>query len=215
MKKFLIFAIITLLSLSVNAQKYYTKDDVTVSWKYWSDLNSWDWLISNGKKITINCFPHIVTDGMNLINPPEIIATYCRNNKFIVLKFNEENSDSQHNGIRITTNIGDTHLSKVLPTYSYLEERPWYEIDFENIIYEPMYDRIMIPIGIDENGYHNAICIDFAISSGIPQRQNEIQHFDENKVKYYNLLGEEVDIDNVSGQIVIKTDGKMSQKIFK
>lgn len=214
MNKFLICVILTFLSISVNAQKYYSKDDVTVSWLYWSDSNSWDWLISNGKKVILNCFPQIINNGMHLTNPTEIIATYCHNNKFIVFEINERSPWDEYSGISLSGK-GKTNLSKILPSYSYLTEQPWYEIDFENIIYEPTYDRIMIPIGIDENGYHNAICFNFSTSSGIEQLRDEPQDFDEDKVNYYNLRGEKVDIDNVSGQVVIKTDGKKSQKILK
>ena len=123
---------------------------------------------------------------------------------------------NNNKGIRIRySDRSNSNLCQLLPTYPYVSSQPWYEIDFENIIYDPAFNRIMIPIGIDENGYHNAICIGFNSSSRIASQEVDDSDFDESKTKYYNAKGQQIDVNNVSDGIIIMTDGKKAKKIMK
>ena len=91
----------------------------------------------------------------------------------------------------------------------------WYDIDFENVVYDATFDRIMIPIGIDETGYHNAICIDFSVATRVAANEISDNKFDESKTRYYNANGQQIDPNSISDGILIKTDGKKTIKIIK
>ena len=91
----------------------------------------------------------------------------------------------------------------------------WFELDFENIIYDAIFNRIMIPCGTDYNGYPNAICVDFLdTASGMSSTRYDDVEFDEDNVRYFNLQGIEVDADAANDEVIIKTDGRRSLKIF-
>ena len=205
-----------IVPLITKAQKYYAPEELEISWKYWTSQSDWYYLIGNGKKLTYSCVPNLSFDGIGLTNCHEIVTTYCHNNKFLVLTFNDNQENIYYKGIRIRYgSSANSNLYKLLPTYPYVSSQPWYEIDFENIIYDPAFNRIMIPIGIDENGYHNAICIGFNSSSRIASHEVDDSDFDESKIKYYNVKGQQIDVNNVSDGIIIMTDGKKAKKIMK
>lgn len=198
-----------------NAQKYYSPNELKIKWKYWTSQNSWDYLIDNGKKLSYSCIPNLQDESMSLLNMHEIVATYCLRNKFIVLTFNSD-TDPNYGGIRLRYGSRyNWNLSSMMSSYSYLLKQPWYDIDFENIVYDATFDRIMIPIGIDENGYHNAICIDFTVDTRVAANEISDNKFDESKTRYYNVNGQQIDPNSISDGILIKTDGKKSIKIIK
>lgn len=215
MKK-IVFVLMMLFPTIANAQRYYNPEELQFSWLYWSDSSSWDYLINNGKRLTLSCVPNFDFESMSLTNQHEIIATHCRNNTFIVLSFNS-NFSSYRGGIRLRYGVSSTvNLSNYLfSVYNYLLNTEWFNIDFENIVYDSIYDRIMIPIGVDENGYNNAICIDFASDTRVEAIGSDNNEFDENKTKYYTINGQQINPDNVSNGIIIKTDGKKTKKIVK
>lgn len=203
MKKILIL-VFAFVTLGVKAQEYYTKDDVTIGWKFWDDQYSWDYLIGNGKPVTLTCSPHMNGNGVSFAYPTEIVATYLRNNKFLVLSF------SKTLGIRLRTENGARTLAALLSTLEYVESQSWYELDFEHIIYDSLFDRIMIPCGKDYNGYNNAICIDFNTNSAVSEySMGEVEN-----LNFYDLSGKAVKPDNTNGDIIIKTAGKKSVKFF-
>ena len=213
MKK-IIIVLMCIFPMITKAQKYYEPEELEITWRYWTEQYGWDYLIGNGKKLTYSCIPNLDFPSIGLSNYNEIVTTYCHRNKFIVLTFNSD-TDSRYGGIRLRYGTySRKNMSSLLSSYTYLRGKLWYEIDFENIIYEPTFDRIMIPIGQDENGYFNAICIDFKWNTrvSIPDMGD---NFDESKTKYYNLKGEQIDAENVSDGIIIKTDGKKTSKILK
>ena len=72
MKKVFIL-MLTLISLSVSAQKFYSKDELNVTWKYWDNISDWEFLINNGTKIQYSCIPIFNYSSMNISNPIEII----------------------------------------------------------------------------------------------------------------------------------------------
>lgn len=205
-KLFLLISVF--LSITVNAQKFYSSSEVEIGWKFWDNESGWNFLINNGKKLTISCLPTITSSRVNLANPTEICAFILLNKKFILITFSESE------GIKLrTSNSAITFLSMYNPM-SYVSSRPWYDIDFENIVYDPIFNQIMIPCGIDDTGNFNAICINFIASSSNPISMSE-NEFNESKVKYYDLQGREVKKNESSkGRILIKTDGKKSVKII-
>ncbi|MGL5014309.1 MAG: hypothetical protein ACRC6V_08470 [Bacteroidales bacterium] len=200
--------LLALLPFFANAQKFYSESDIEISWKYWRDDNSWQHLINNGVNIPISCIPKLEWKGGMMNNPAEICLTYLHNNKFIVITFCESE------GIKLREAESNYNF-KGTNFMNYLSNQIWYEIDFENIIYDSTFNRIMIPCGRDNNGYNNAICIDFTktSTSNSPIKGESIQ-FDESKVKHYNLQGNEIDIEKNKNQIIIKSDGLNTLKFF-
>ncbi len=185
----------------MNAQKFYSTNDVDVSWKYWSEENSWDYLIDNGEKIPYSAAPYLRGGGNYFVGPDEICYTYFKNGKFLVLTMSEEE------GLRLRTGYSAEKIGK---GFEYIKNCSWYEIDFEHIVYDSTFNRIMIPCGIDENGYHNAICIDFDnTSSHVKSVKN---NNDSQPTNYYDLEGNIINPDNYKGNIVIKRQGCKAQK---
>ena len=90
MKKKLLLLLFVLSPMIASAQKFYTSSDVEVGWKYWSSQFSWDYLMSNGEKVTLSSLPKIQWTGGSMANPLEICATYLRNNKFLVITVYEQ-----------------------------------------------------------------------------------------------------------------------------
>lgn len=190
---------------SAHAQNFYSSSEVTLEWKYWTDDNSWDYLIQNGKPVTISCAPRLDSESISLTYPTEIIATYIRANKFLVISF------SNNLGIRLREGYSAKSFERLNTIMSYVQEQSWFEIDFEHIVYEPSFDRIMIPCGIDYNGLHNALCIDFITSTAV---KSMTQDSSNSEIRYYDMTGKCVELDDVKGQIVIQTNGNTSVKFL-
>jgi len=211
MKKYFLFLFV-FIPVMANAQKFYSSSDVEVSWKYWDSEISWNYLVNNGKKLSLSCLPPIQSSGITMTNPIEICATYLLKKKFIVITFSESE------GIKLRTSGPAVSFSSLFGGMSYVSQQTWYNIDFENIVYDPIFNRIMIPCGVDNNGYFNAICVKFLDSNTSVESiksDNDEQDFDESKVKYYDLLGREVNpIENSKGRILIKSDGKKTVKFL-
>ena len=208
-KRFALLFIATIFAIYVNAQRFVSPSDITVQWKYWSDSAGWDFLINNGTPASLSCIPNFNYDGISLTNPAEICATFHRNNKFLVISFSNDTN------IRMCTAYGRSSIA-LQGGVPYVQTQSWYEIDFEHIIYDPIFDCVMIPCGIDYNGYHNAICIEFNdTASGIKDRLSmDEDEENEEDVKYYDLQGKQVELDDTKGQILIKSGRKNTQKIF-
>lgn len=197
------------MPVMANAQKFYTSSDIEVGWKYWNSETSWNYLISNGKKVTLSCLPQIQSSGLNLSSPTEICTTFLLNNKFIVITFSESE------GIRLSTAGAAITFSSLYSIMAYVSSQLWFEIDFGNIVYDPIFNRIMIPCGVDNSGNYNAICVDFVnSSSSVKSIKSDEKEFDESNVKYYNLQGIKVDVENAKGSILIKSDGHNSVKFY-
>lgn len=194
MKKLLMICTSLFTINCLYSQDFYSREDVVVEWKIWEDQYSWDYLINNSKPVTVSCAPSIDGDGISLTYPAEIVATYFRNGKFIVLTFSDEY------GIRIR---GKHHGERI-------EFLPY--VDFSNIVYDPIYDRIMIPIGLEEDFPHYAICIDFNTSSAV--RSIPFTKERKTNTKYYDLSGKTINPDDHKGKILIKSDGKKTEKFI-
>ena len=192
MKKLLFLIVSLFVFNNLYSQEFYTREDVTVDWKYWDEQSSWDYLINNGKPVTVSCAPSINGDGIYLTYPMEIVATYFRNGKLIVLTFSDEY------GIRIRAKNSNSRI----------EFLPY--VDFAHIIYDTVFDRIMIPTGDVDVTPHYAICIDFNSSSAV--RRTSIP--DEEETRYYDLSGKSVNPSDHKGRIVIKSSGNKTEKFF-
>lgn len=207
--KRLLLALIIILPTLACAQKFYEPSDIQVGWKYWSSETSWNYLINNGKKLNVSCLPKLQWSGTSLTNDAEIHTTYMLNNKFIVLSF------SVKEGIRLRSSNANYLLNNLNYSLSYVSTQPWYEIDFENIVYDPIFNQIMIPCGVDNNGAYNAICLSFTDNTTkVPSMTEDSEEFDEDRVKYFDLQGCEVDADTSKGKVLIKSDGRKSVKFY-
>ena len=216
MKKILIILLV-LIPLSLNAQKFYLIDELNVTWKYWDNKSDWDFLVNNGTKLQYSCIPTFQYRSMTLRNPIEIIACHYRNKKFLIISFTEEEENNTFSGIRIRNNSlpSSSNITLLCEDLAYVKQLSWYEIDFDNIVYDSWFDRVMIPIGIDPNGYHHAICIGFSDTQSLNSATIDDSDFNEDNVQYFNLKGEPIDINSNNNGIIIKTDGKKSVKFFK
>lgn len=197
--------------VSASAQKFYTPDEINVRWMYWEDDYSFKYLIENGKKVSLASIPSFdyKSSGANQPMPGiDIAATYCLNNKFIVLVFKDNDNRFR---TRIDSRTYDYYFRDLYTNYKYVTDQIWYEIDFENIVYEPIYNRIMIPIGRSEQG-QNAWCIDLTSTpSGVKSVEMELE---DGTSKTYDLRGVEVD-ENTAKGVVIKKEGNTAKKYFK
>jgi hypothetical protein len=203
-KKIILVALSMLILTPVCAQEYYTKDDVTIGWKFWDDQYSWDWLIGNGKPLTLSCAPSMNGGGTSFTYPSEIVATLVKENKFLVISFSKEL------GIRLRTEKVTRTFNQLFSTIDYVQEQMWYELDFEHIVYDEIFNRVMIPCGRDYNGYNNAICVDFNTSSAV----SEMDFDNEGKLSYYDLSGKAVELDNSKGNVIIKKSGDKTVKVI-
>lgn len=204
MKKLLLFVLFfSLITNPVFCQKFYKTDEINVGWKYWADNYSWDYLIQNGVKLSYGFSSTF----------KEITATYLKENKFIVLTFSpswERSSQLWLEGSYGT--LSGYKLENLYDPISYVYNQGWFEIDFENIIYEPIFNRIMIPCGVDYNGAHNAICIDFVSpSDNVREATGEVK----DDVICYDLSGRRIKVKNGMQSVFIQKRGNNSKKIFK
>ena len=72
-----------------------------------------------------------------ILHKREIIATYFRNNKFLILSFSEEQDYDNFSGIRLRDNsLYANNITQLCEGLEYAKQLTWYEIDFGNIIYE-------------------------------------------------------------------------------
>ena len=193
-----------------NAQEFYSADDIEIGWKYWSSESSLYYLCDNGNKVNLSCIPILEWDGASFSNPAEIVSTYIHKNKFLVLSF------SKLEGIRLRNSSRNDKdlLNDINPIIDYLDQQSWYEINFDKISYDVIYNQLLIPCGIDNKGQANAICIKIKTPSSTKAVYTD-QNFNESNTKYYDLQGKQVDINMVNDQIIIKTDGFNSTKIYK
>lgn len=200
MKRFLLLLLYIICISNMNAQKFYSKKDVSVSLKGGWVENSWDFLIENGEKIPYSAAPYLRGGKNNFVGPDEICYTYFKNGKFLVLTISEEE------GLRLRTGY---NAEKICDNFEYIKNFSWYEIDFEHIVYDSTFNRILIPCGIDEDGYHYAICIGFDASSSVESVKS---NNDNQPATYYDLEGRIINPDNYKGNIVIKRQGNKSKK---
>lgn len=199
MKNFLSVLFCLLLSMPGMAQDFYSSNDIEISWKYWDDDNGWEWLINNGTKIPCSC--------ETTARPIRINYFYQKDNKFLIFTFRLNNWITLE-----TENDFGTNFSELFPTISYVMGMDWFKIDFDHIVYDATWNRIMIPCGIDERGAHNAICIDFNTTDS--SVENVKKDTKEAIPEYYNLQGRKVNIDDEKGQILIKKEGSSTIKFL-
>lgn len=180
------------------AQDFYSSNDIEISWYYWDDDNGWEWLINNGTKIPCSC--------ETVARPIRVNYIYQKDKKFLIFTF-------RNNSITLETESDfGTNFSQLYPTISYIMGMDWFKIDFDHIVYDATWNRIMIPCGIDAQGAHNAICIDFNTSaSSIETVKKEVE---EAIPEYYNLQGRKVNINDAKGQILIKKEGGSTIKFL-
>lgn len=210
-KKLFLISSFLALPILASAQKFYDLSEAKPGWKVWDDQNDFDFLISQGDKLTISAIPKLEWDGASLTNPTEVCATYILNNKLLVLTISKEE------GVRLRTSNHIYSLADENNIFQYVMNQDWFEIDFGNIVYDKIFEQIIIPCGLDyyNNNRANAIVFEFnAEASSIYDKEKENVEFDESKIKYYDLKGVEVNLDDNKGEILIKTDGENSKKIY-
>lgn len=181
------------------AQDFYSSNDIEISWKYWEDDNGWEWLINNGTKIPCSC--------ETVARPIRVNYIYQKDNKFLFFSF----SENIWIELQTESDFG-TNFSQLCQTISYVTKMDWFKIDFDHIVYDATWNRIMIPCGIDERGAHNAICIDFNTTAS--SVENVKKDTKEAIPEYYNLQGRKVNINDAKGQILIKKEGGSTIKFL-
>lgn len=204
----LILLLSMFFAMSAMAQEYYEASDLDISVKYWDDNTSFNYLVSNGTKLQMGVLPHSFHNWSSDV-PTEILATYYLNGKFIVLPFSKKDDGLNQMALHTNTNYVDLKTSNTI--LSYYMGMDWFKIDFQNIVYSPIFNYVMIPCGNDANGNHWAICVGFKTSTNNIKSVNTDTDTKakDGTLKYYDLSGMEVSKEQSKGQIVIEyKDGK-------
>lgn len=208
MKQILI-TIAMLIPMFGCAQRYYAPSEIDAMWRVWDSAETFNWLLENGQKIDVSINPLITYTNdyggsTSISSVTEASICFLRSNKLLAMTF----SESQ--GIRMYT---EKYVYKLSDTYSAINsliKQFWFDIDFENIIYSPLLDWLLIPCGYNEYSGYNAIAINFSNESGINDVYSDFTS-GENDIKYYNLQG--MSVDNAEkGQIIIRKDGSKTIK---
>lgn len=211
MKKVL-FTIMLILTFTsgIRAQQFWQPSEIDALWRVWDSADTFNWLIESGQKVEVSFNPLIRytndyggTSSMTSVT--EVSVCFIRNNKVLALTF------SKSQGIRMYSENNVYKLSDTYSAIGSLEQQYWFNIDFERIVYSPILDWLLIPCGYHEYIGHNAIAISFSPESSIAEIQSNIGNSNS---EYYNLQGIAVDPENAKGQILIKTDGRTSEKIL-
>lgn len=85
----------------------------------------------------------------------------------------------------------------------------WYQVDFENIFYNPSTDNIVIPCGWGD-GNENYIIITLNSSNSV----SSISSISSQVEDYYNLNGQKIDPDQSKKEILIKRKGDKAEKVI-
>lgn len=187
------------------SQTFYQPSELRVELKVWDSEADVDYLVDNGKPVswTYN-YDTGYSTGCNLF------ATYCYADKFITISFQNDNR------IYLCNQSGVSSFENYFgELFGLLEYVPWFSgFKYSKIVYDIWWNRILIPVGTDETtGQSYAISIYFDGNGSNVQSVAPDSNFDEGNVSYYNLKGQNVDLQSSKGQIIIKTDGKKTVKI--
>lgn len=208
MKKLLLL-LLAILPLIGSAQKFYEPSELRIDYLVWESEADVDYLVQNGTKTVLSTLP-VTTAPYVSYQTPEICSTYLHNGKFISLIF------SIDQGIKLCGASQCYKLSDYAEILGVLNYLPYYNgIIFDKIVYDPWYNRILIPTGTDMatgQSYAISLYLDDSGSGISAPKMNS--GFDEENVSYYNLQGQKVDLDSSKGQILIKTDGKTTSKFI-
>ncbi|MDE6010759.1 MAG: hypothetical protein K2F87_04835 [Muribaculaceae bacterium] len=205
MKKLFLFLLALMSTIPiVQAQQFYEPSELDAMWRVWDSEIAFDWLIQNGQHITVNANPAPRYSHTSMTVPTEVCLTFVKDNKILCLTF------SQSEGIRIFTENNVYHLHEQYLAINALIQQSWFNIDFEHITYSEALGWVLIPCGYYA-GY-NAIAINFDGATSIEIIQSDITI--NESVEYYNLQGLKVDPEKTKGEILIKTDGRKSEKVF-
>lgn len=201
MKK-VFLALIILLPLLGKAQKFYDPSEISVELKVWDSEADVDYLVQNGKPLSYFWNFNCGYDG--------ICATYLNKNKFVALHFKNNNTFELYDYSHMWPM---TYLNGNLANLEYF---PWFTgFNFDKIVYDIWWNRILIPIGTDTStGHSYAISIYFTDNESGIYTTTADEKLDDNNISYYNLQGQKVELESSKGQILIKTDGKRSTKIL-
>ena len=203
MRKLLLFFL--LMPIFVQAQQFYEPSDIEATWRVWDSQATFDWLIQNGQKVDVSVNPAPRYSKSTMVVPTEICLSFLKDNRFLCLTF------SKSEGIRMFTENDVFTLSSHFYAIKNLVQQSWFNIDFEHIVYSEPLGWLLIPCGYYEYTGYNAIAINFADVSQV----NDIQYQSyTGNTEYYNLQGLKVDPEKTKGQVLIKTDGKKSEKVL-
>lgn len=214
MKKIVLF-LLMLVPLGALAQEFYSANDITVSVRYWKNEYTFNYLIENGTKLNIGCLPNSNATITNYNTSTEILATFYRNGKFLILSFYKYYGESVM-GIHTAYNAKNLKSDNDYLKY-YMNEstKPWVKIDFDKIVYYSLFDYVMIPIGKDSNGDSYAICVSFNDTpDDVSSAKRDTESQDEAKSRYYDLSGIEVSRGDTKGKILIERKGTNSRKFY-
>ena len=219
MKRIIYSFIIFLIPLTTFGQKFYSIDDYTIGWKYWSSESDLNYLVNKGKKPTISCQPNYWTSsGFSMSGTnPDVYATFLIKNKFLLITFTV-NGNILIRSVQKDSLWGNEYETKsyniedLYGTFSYMRDQSWFEIDFEKIVYDGIYDQIIIPCGKSNDNHYNTICLSFNTDTSVKESLSNQNSFDESNSKYYDIQGKRVDVNKVKNGIVIKSDGTKTKK---
>lgn len=206
MKKVLLFLCV-LLPTIIKAQNFYEPNELRVELLAWPTEGDVDYLVQNGKPVSWT-FEYGAGQPLGF----NVFATYAHRNKFITLSFTNDNRIYLCNKSNIIS--FDVLFGEIFGLLQYM---PYFSgFNYEKIVYDIWWDRILIPIGTDQSsGNSYAISVYFNnSSSAINSITSDNLDFDEDNVEYYDLRGNSVDIEKAKGQILIKTDGRKSEKFI-
>lgn len=200
-----LFLLLTTLAFHVNASQsvFYSTSEIEAGWKYWDSEYSWNYLIENGEKI--NPIPSNYNTEY-VYSSTGIKISYVRQNKifWVDLYFGYDSFGMIFNNFFA--------VSPDMYDYNYVISRDWFQIDLEHIVYDSVFDRIMIPCGVDDCGNHNAICFTFKDNSGYaPKMDND----ELEETKYFNLSGIAISPDSNKEGIIIEKRGNKTKKVIQ
>ncbi|MDE5790275.1 MAG: hypothetical protein K2H96_03480 [Muribaculaceae bacterium] len=203
MRKLLLFFL--LMPIFVQAQQFYEPSDIDAMWRVWDSQATLDWLIQNGQRVNVSVNPAPRYSKSTMVVPTEICLSFLKDNRFLCLTF------SQSEGIRMFTENDVYSLSSSFYAIANLMQQSWFNIDFEHIVYSEPLGWLLIPCGYYEYTGYNAIAINFVDLSQV----NDFSYqSNTGNTEYYNLQGLKVDPQKNYGEILIKTNGIKSEKIF-
>ena len=194
---------------NLKAQSFYSLSDLEIGNYHWESEEYFDYLISHGQKISYSSslyasYGTSSTAGVT----PEIVYTFLKDGKFLCFSFAGYGPILHSNGKAQMLRYEDSSIN-------YVMNQSYFNIDFENIVYDPIFDQVLIPCGYsdsDSNRGYNAICLKFNKGSyEMPVIPDEL---DENEAHYFDLRGRLVDPETSKESILIKTDGKKSVKFL-
>lgn len=205
MRKLIVMMLMVLPMITL-AQTFYQPSELRVELLMWESESDIDYLVDNGKPVSW-------TYNFGIGNPMgfNMFATYCYNNKFITISFQNDNRIYLCDQSNVTS--FENYYGEM---YGLLEYLPWFSgFKYSKIVYDIWWNRILIPVGTDQSsGQSYAISIYFDNINSSAQDIKSENDFNNERISYYNLNGQMVDLESTKGQIIIKTDGQKYIKIL-